>query len=149
VLVMCMKAKFWQRLTDILGRPELFADPRYAGFTERLQHRDALLAELEPIFRTRTTAEWIALLRGQVPCAPVNTVGAALADEQVRHRNMVVSVDHPRYGQLREVGCPIRIDDIEPRYGPGAALGADTEIILRELGLHADEIEALRAEGAI
>ena len=62
---------------------------------------------------------------------------------------MVVSVDHPRYGQLREVGCPIKIDDIEPRYAPGAALGADTDTILRELGLSADEIEALRRDRSI
>src|SRR5262245_812924 len=150
VLVMCMKDKFWRRLTEIIGRPDLASDPRYAGFPERLQHRAALLAELEPLFRTRTTAEWIALLRGQVPCAPVNTVAQALADEQVLHRNMVVAVEHPRYGTLREVGCPIKIDDLEPRYAPGAALGADTETILREwLGMSAAQIAAMRKEGAI
>lgn len=150
VLVMCMKDKFWQRLTELLGRTDLARDARYASFSERLQHRDALLAELEPIFRTRPTAEWIALLRGQVPCAPVNTVGQALVDEQVQHRNMVVSVEHPRYGHLREVGCPIKIDDLEPRYAPAAALGADTEAILSEwLGLSSLEIEALRHQRAI
>jgi crotonobetainyl-CoA:carnitine CoA-transferase CaiB-like acyl-CoA transferase len=73
-----------------------------------------------------------------------------LADEQVAHRRMVVSVEHPRYGTLREVGCPIKIDDLEPRYAPGAALGADTEPILSEwLGLTAAEIEALRKQRAI
>ena len=150
VLVMCMKEKFWQRLTDLLGRSDLARDPRYAGFAERLQHRGPLLAELEPIFRTRTTAEWIALLRGQVPCAPVNSVAQALADEQVRYRNMVVAVEHPRYGTLREVGCPIKIDHLEPRYAPGAALGADTDAILRDwLGLSAGEIAALRQQPAI
>jgi crotonobetainyl-CoA:carnitine CoA-transferase CaiB-like acyl-CoA transferase len=150
VLVMCMKDKFWQRLNELLERPDLPRDPRYAGFAERLQHRDALLAELEPIFRTRTTAEWIALLRGQVPCAPVNNLTEALADEQVAHRSMIVSVEHPRYGTLREVGCPIKIDDIEPRYAPGAALGADTDAILSDLlGMSAGEIAQLRDAGAI
>jgi crotonobetainyl-CoA:carnitine CoA-transferase CaiB-like acyl-CoA transferase len=150
VLVMCMKEKFWQRLTELLARPDLARDPQYAGFAARLQRRDALLAELEPIFRTRTTAEWIALLRGQVPCAPVNDVAQALADEQVAHRNMIVSVEHPRYGTLRAVGCPIKIDDIEPRYAPGAALGADTDAILSAwLGMSASEIEVLRRQGAI
>ena len=150
VLVMCMKEKFWRRLIDLLGRADLARDPRYASFADRLQHREALLAELEPLFRARTTAEWIASLRGQVPCAPVNTVAEALADEQVRHRNMIVSVEHPRYGTLREVGCPIKIDDLQPRYAPGAALGADTEAILREwLGMSADEIAVLRTQGAV
>lgn len=150
VLVMCMKEKFWRRLIELIGRPDLAGDPRYAGFAERLQHREALLAELEPLFRTGTTAEWIALLRGQVPCAPVNTIAQALADEQVLHRNMVVAVEHPRYGTLREVGCPIKIDDLEPRYAPGATLGADTDTILGEwLGMSAAQIAAMRKEGAI
>ncbi len=150
VLVMCMKEKFWQRLTELVGRPDLARDARYATFADRLQHREPLLAELEPIFRRRTSAEWIARLRGQVPCAAVNTVAEALADEQVRHRNMIVSVEHPRYGTLREVGCPIKIDDVEPRYRAGAALGADTDAILRDwLRMESEEIDALRAQGAI
>jgi crotonobetainyl-CoA:carnitine CoA-transferase CaiB-like acyl-CoA transferase len=150
VLVMCMKEKFWSRLTELIGRPDLARDPRYAGFGARLEHRAALLAELEPMFHARTTDEWIALLRGQVPCAPVNTIGEALAEEQTLHRDMVVSVDHPRYGALREVGCPIKIAGVEPRYRPGAALGADTDAILRDwLGMSAIEIAALRNEGAV
>jgi crotonobetainyl-CoA:carnitine CoA-transferase CaiB-like acyl-CoA transferase len=63
---------------------------------------------------------------------------------------MVVSVEHPRYGALREVGCPIKIDGVEPRYRAGASLGADTDAILRDwLGMSATEIDALRAQGAI
>jgi crotonobetainyl-CoA:carnitine CoA-transferase CaiB-like acyl-CoA transferase len=150
VLVMCMKEKFWQRLTDLLGRSDLARDPRYAGFPGRLTNGAALLAELEPIFRGRTTAEWLALLRGQVPCAPINSIGEALADEQALHRDMIAAVEHPRYGTLREVGCPIKIDDVAPRYQPGAALGADTDRILCDLlGMSAAEIDALRNEGAI
>jgi len=150
MLVMCMKEKFWLRLTELLGRPDLARDRRYVGFPERLANGPALLAELIPIFRSRPTAEWIGLLRGQVPCAPVNAVGEALADEQALHREMIVEVEHPRYGTLREVGCPIKIDDVEPRYQPAAALGADTDAILRDwLGMSAAEIEALRREGAV
>jgi crotonobetainyl-CoA:carnitine CoA-transferase CaiB-like acyl-CoA transferase len=150
MLVMCMKEKFWQRLTALLERPDLARDPRYAGFGARLTNRTALIAELDPIFRSRPTAEWLALLRGHVPCAPVNSVGDALADEQVAHRKMVVSVDHPEYGAVREVGCPIKIDDVDPRYAPAPPLGADTETILRDwLGMDASAIAWLRGEGAI
>jgi len=150
VVVMCMKEKFWQRFTDLLGRPDLGRDASYSGFPARLANRAALLAALEPIFRQRTTAQWLALLRGQVPCAPVNSVGEALADEQALHRDMIATVEHPRYGTLREVGCPIKIDDVTPRYRPGAALGADTDRVLLDLlGMSAADIEALRNEGAI
>jgi crotonobetainyl-CoA:carnitine CoA-transferase CaiB-like acyl-CoA transferase len=150
MLVMCMKEKFWERLTALLGRPDLARDPRYAGFSARLANRAALLAELEPIFGARPTAEWIALLRGQVPCAPVNSVGEALAEEQVLHRDMIVDVAHPRYGTLREVGCPIKIDGVEPRYAAAPPLGADTDAILREwLTMDDADIAALRQQGAI
>lgn len=150
MLVMCMKDKFWQRLTELIGRPDLACDPRYATFGGRFEHRGALLAVLEPIFRARTTAEWIAVLAGQVPCAPINTVSAALADPQVAHRNMLVTVDHPRYGPLREVGCPIKIDDVAPRYAAASPLGADTDSILREwLGMDDGAIAALRREEVI
>ncbi|MGH7788525.1 MAG: CaiB/BaiF CoA transferase family protein [Candidatus Binatia bacterium] len=150
MLVMCMKEKFWHRLCALLERPDLAADPRYADFAARLQHHAPLLAELERLFRTRPTADWIALLQGQVPCAPVNDLAAALADAQVQHRGMIVEVAHPHYGPLREVGCPIRIDDVEPRYTAAAALGADTDAILREwLGMDEAQIALVRAAGAL
>jgi crotonobetainyl-CoA:carnitine CoA-transferase CaiB-like acyl-CoA transferase len=80
----------------------------------------------------------------------VQTVSQALADPQTAARDMVITVDHPEFGPLREVGCPIKIDDVQPRYRPGAALGADTAAILREwLSFRDEEIEQLRVDGAI
>lgn len=150
MLVMCMKEKFWLQLTELIERPDLARDPRFADFAARLAHREPLLAELDACFRTRTTAEWIARLGGRVPCAPVNRVGEALADPQVQHREMVVRVQHPRYGTLREVGCPIKLDGVTPQYRPAAALGADTEPILRDwLGLDDAAIAALRRDGVV
>lgn len=150
VMVMCMKDKFWQRLCALIERPALASDPRYAGFAERLAHRAELVDELAAVFRGRPTAEWIERLRGQVPCAPINSVSQALADPQVAARDMLITVAHPQLGPLREVGCPIRIDDVEPRYHPAAALGADTAAILTEwLSAGEDEIEQLRRDGAI
>jgi crotonobetainyl-CoA:carnitine CoA-transferase CaiB-like acyl-CoA transferase len=150
MMVMCMKEKFWRRLCERIGRPELARDARYAGFAERLANRAALVDELSAVFRTRPTREWIDRLRGQVPCAPVQTISEALADPQTIARRLVVTVDHPAFGPLREVGCPIKIDDIQPRYRPGAPLGADTAAILREwLSASDDEIEQLRRDGAV
>jgi crotonobetainyl-CoA:carnitine CoA-transferase CaiB-like acyl-CoA transferase len=150
MMVMCMKEKFWQRLCELIERPALARDPRYAAFADRLANRAALVDELSAVFRTRPTHQWIDRLRGQVPCAPVQTVSEALADPQVAARGMVVTVDHPAFGPLREVGCPIKIDDVQPRYRPGAALGADTDAILREwLSASEDEIQQLRRDGAI
>jgi crotonobetainyl-CoA:carnitine CoA-transferase CaiB-like acyl-CoA transferase len=62
---------------------------------------------------------------------------------------MVVEVDHPRFGALRELGCPIKMDDVTPRYEPGAPLGADTAALLAEIGVSAAELTVLRAQGVI
>jgi crotonobetainyl-CoA:carnitine CoA-transferase CaiB-like acyl-CoA transferase len=150
LVIMCMKEKFWQRLADRLGLAHLKDDARFRTFQDRLAHRQELIALLKDVLRSRTTDEWLALLRGHVPCAPVYDVEQALKDEQVLAREMVITVDHPRFGPLREVGCPVKIDDVRPRYGPASRLGADTEDLLRDLlGLSHGEIERLRERGAI
>ncbi len=150
IMVVCLKEKFWELLAAALERHDLLADPRYADFAGRLTHKAELIGELERTFATRPTAEWLERLRGQVPVAPVNSVGEALSDEQVTARDMVIEVDHPVFGRLRETGNPIKVAGWrEPRYA-GPALGADTEAILRDLlGRGRAEIDALRARGVV
>lgn len=150
LVVACMKDKFWRRLAEMLGLGHLRDDPRFRTLADRHRNRAELIPILKEAFRTRTTAEWLALLRKDVPCAPVNSIPEALADEQVLARKMVISYEHPRFGTVRQVGCPIKIDDLEPRYGPAAALGADTDGLLRELlGMDDAEIAQVREKGAI
>src|SRR5207245_494248 len=83
---------------------------------------DALVTLLARTFVTRTTAEWLARLRGRVPVAPVHSVEEALADEQTVARQMVVDVPHPLFGTLREVGCPIKMSGVTPHHRPAAPL---------------------------
>lgn len=150
IVIMCMKEKFWQRLTGLLGAPSLADDPRFCSFADRLAHRDELIPLLQAVLLSKTTAEWLAILRGHVPCAPVYTVEEALQDEQVLAREMVVAVEHARFGRLREVGCPLKLGGTAPRYAPASRLGADTDELLRTLlGASAADIAAWRAAGAI
>src|SRR5262249_8279017 len=123
LVIMCMKQKFWERLAERMGLAQLLADPRFGTFADRLAHRATLVEVLKAGFRRRTTAEWVECLRGHVPVAPVYTVAEALADEQVLARDMVVEVMHPVFGRLREVGCPIRMKGVAPRYAAAASLG--------------------------
>jgi crotonobetainyl-CoA:carnitine CoA-transferase CaiB-like acyl-CoA transferase len=133
-----------------MGLAHLRDDPRFRTFQDRLAHRAELIALLQDVMRTKTTEEWLTVLRGHVPCAPVYTVEEALADEQVLARNMVIEVEHAQFGRLREVGCPIKMDDVSPRYEPASRLGADTDALLRELlKLSDSEIQTLRGHGAI
>jgi crotonobetainyl-CoA:carnitine CoA-transferase CaiB-like acyl-CoA transferase len=149
IVVMVMKEKFWERLTERMARPDLARDARFGTFADRLANRAALSALLEPEFRGRTTAEWVERLRGHVPVAPVYDVVEALADEQAAAREMIVTVDHPIFGVLREIGCPIKVSGTAPRYRPGAALGADTAAVLGEVGVEAEELAALRARAVV
>src|SRR5438874_1803584 len=149
IVIMCMKEKFWERLVERIGLAHLRDDPRFRTFADRLAHRDALRPILRAEFLRHTTAEWIERLRGQVPIAPVYAVEEALADEQVLAREMVIAVDHPRFGRLSEVGCPIKVDGVAPRYRPAAALGADTAAVLAEVGVGAGELAGLRARGVV
>jgi crotonobetainyl-CoA:carnitine CoA-transferase CaiB-like acyl-CoA transferase len=150
LVIMCMKEKFWQRLAERLGLAALLGDARFRTFADRLAHRAELIAILKDVLRTKTNAEWVAILRGHVPCAPVASLREALHAEQVLAREMVISYEHPHFGTVREVGCPIKIDEVRPRYGPASPLGADTDALLAALlGMSADEITALRAAGAI
>ncbi len=96
IVVGCAKEKFWQRLAIAIDRPELANDSRFATFAERSRNAEELLALLEPVFATRTAREWLDILGGAgVPCAPVNSVAAALRDEQTAARGMVVETDPP------------------------------------------------------
>jgi crotonobetainyl-CoA:carnitine CoA-transferase CaiB-like acyl-CoA transferase len=149
LVIMCMKEKFWARLIERMELPALRDDPRFCTFADRLAHRDALVPALQAAFRRRTTEEWVACLRGHVPVAPVHSVEEALGDDHVLAREMVVTVEHPRFGPLREVGCPIKLDGARPRYGPASGLGADTPALLAEIGIAPRELAALQARGVV
>jgi crotonobetainyl-CoA:carnitine CoA-transferase CaiB-like acyl-CoA transferase len=149
IVVMAMKDKFWRRLVELVGRPELADDPRFGSFGDRLANRSALIDLLRARLRERTTGEWLVALRGQVPVAPIYTVAEALADEQAQAREMVVEVPHPVLGVLRQVGSPIKMAGVRPDYRAAAALGADTDAVLDEIGIDADERARLRSAGVI
>jgi crotonobetainyl-CoA:carnitine CoA-transferase CaiB-like acyl-CoA transferase len=148
--IMCAKEKFWQALVHEIAEPEFSADPRFTRFVDRYAHRDALWTELDRIFKQRTTADWLGKLRGKVPCAPVNSVEEALRDEQVLARQMVIEVEHPEFGVMRQTGNPIKFSGDLESHSPASPLGADTDTILTDvLGYSAERIAALRASGAI
>jgi crotonobetainyl-CoA:carnitine CoA-transferase CaiB-like acyl-CoA transferase len=150
IVVFCNKEKFWLALIDALGLPELGRDPRFATFADRLAHKATLVPILKARFAEETTDAWLRRLRGRVPCAPVNTLAQALDDEQVRARGMIVEVEHPELGTLREVASPVRTAGTVPCVASAPRLGQHTDEILRGL-LQYDpaRIAALHASGAL
>lgn len=148
LVVMCAKEKFFQRLAQLMDLPELLADARFADFSARLEHRDVLVPILKERARTKTTKEWLEILRNNVPCAPVNTVPEALRDPQVAADGMVVTVEHEEFGPVSQLASPIRLGSESREHRRGPRLGEHTEEILREIGhlptTSLDELIAVR-----
>jgi crotonobetainyl-CoA:carnitine CoA-transferase CaiB-like acyl-CoA transferase len=151
IFIMCMKDAFFGRLCERLGRPELAREPRFASLAARYAQREALGEILGAILAQRTTAEWLERLRGAVPCAPVQDIAQALADPLVAELGLLWEVEHPDFGRLSEIGCPIQLPGSEPaprRRAP--RLGEDGEALLAQLlRLPPAEVERLRAAGIV
>jgi len=150
IVIFCNKDKFWRDLVETLGAAELAEDARFRTFGDRFANKDALLPLLQARFATRTTDEWLDRLRGRVPCAPVNDVRQALADPQVLARDMIVEVEHPDFGTLKEVRSPVRTEGEIRRPARAPRLGEHTDQILREVLSYSDStIARLRHAGVI
>lgn len=123
------------RLCEVIGRPELAEDQRFATNPARVEHRDDLIPILEEIFETRPTQAWIEdLLDAGVPCGPVNDIPTALSDPQAQARDMVQEIEHPQAGTIPLVGPvpKLRETPAEIRRAP-PLLGEHTEEVLRDV----------------
>lgn len=150
LVVMCAKEKFYQNLVRILGAPELAEDTRFRTFADRLENREALVALLKKLSRQETTATWLERLRGEVPCAPVNSVEEAFRDPLVDENNMILEMSHPEFDVVRQVASPIKISGVEMQHRRGPGLGEHTnEVLEHYLNLPPEEIEALREAGIV
>ncbi|HEX7124721.1 MAG TPA: CaiB/BaiF CoA-transferase family protein [Thermodesulfobacteriota bacterium] len=151
-LVVCVtNDKFWRSLCDLLERPDLKDDPRFATNPDRVAHREALLPLLEAAFATKPVAEWMGRLEAAgIPAAPIRTLDAALADPVVEARGMLAAVEHATAGTVRMPGVPWQGDAAPTAIRrPPPRLGEHTDEILAEIGYDAADIARMRASGAV
>ncbi|MBO9577461.1 MAG: CoA transferase [Microbacteriaceae bacterium] len=141
---------FWQGLARAFGVPELVDDPRFLDNELRREHRPELDAILEARADALTAPVLLARLTEEgVPSAPINDVAAALADPEIRERDMVLTLAG-RGDSIRTLGSPVKFSA-----GPAAAvaaprLGADTANVLRDVaGYDDDRLAELAASGAV
>jgi crotonobetainyl-CoA:carnitine CoA-transferase CaiB-like acyl-CoA transferase len=146
LFVMAQTQGFWELLCERLGRADLKA--QYPDFVARREHRDALTRILDGEFLKRNTQDWLAELRGTIPCAPVYDMAQALENPYFRERGGVQVFDHPDQPGFKLVASPFRLDEPLPAQ-PAPKLGEHTDALLRELGYGEAEIVKLKAQRAV
>ncbi|MDR7393204.1 MAG: CoA transferase [Armatimonadota bacterium] len=151
VMVAAYSPERWERLCRVLGCPDLASDPRFATNDLRVRNRPALRGALEPLFRTRTTAQWVeALQAADILCAPLLTYPELADSPHVAERQMVVEIAHPQAGSARVAGIPIRLSHTPGRLSRPAPLpGEHTREVLREAGYTDEEVAELLRCGAV
>lgn len=130
VYVMCMKEKFWEELARRVGRPELIADERFATPAARRAHRSELTSALDDAMSRKTSAEWLEILTGHIPIAPINDLGRAFANPFMETVGMVTTVPHPAKPDFKMLSNPLKIDGVRASQAVCSALGADNRALL-------------------
>jgi CoA:oxalate CoA-transferase len=144
--------ELWKRVCTLVERPELAGDPRFVTNELRTSNQRELKEELAPEIRKRSVDEWCGLLDGAgIPGGPVSTIDRVCENPQVRFRDMLVRVDHPRAGSTSLPGNPIKMGGGRPAvYSPAPPLGGNTEEILgRLLGPGDATLSELKHRGVV
>ncbi|MGH0035570.1 MAG: CaiB/BaiF CoA transferase family protein [Myxococcota bacterium] len=148
LLVMIDPRPYWPRLCRAIGREELVHDSRFEDDFARAANAAALIAILESVFAERSLEEWGERLDAEgLIWAPVKRVDEAIEDAQARELGYLPEIEHEDVGRFRTVAPPFRIQgaDLTPT-SAAPALDADGEDVLREAGLDAEQIAAVRGD---
>jgi crotonobetainyl-CoA:carnitine CoA-transferase CaiB-like acyl-CoA transferase len=144
----CTEPWLWENFCKAVGRPDFARFARKpdqfvrAANAEEVQARE----EIQKIIRTRTRDEWFEILvKADVCVGKVYHPEEMVTDPQVQARDMLVDVEHPVHGKVREFGIPIKLSETPGSVRQaGPYTGEHSDEVLRELGLGAEEIKALR-----
>ncbi|NBO08945.1 MAG: CoA transferase [Actinobacteria bacterium] len=150
IIVGCAKEKFWQRLTEVIGKPEWASDPRFTTFADRQKNATTLLPMLEEIIRQRTVDDWLSVLYpASIPCGPINDVAQAMLEPHTIARNLIFETEHPRYGTLKNLASPVKVgnDPVVHRRAPQRNENFD-EVMGGLLNYSPEKIASLSNAGA-
>jgi len=145
------QAAVWQKICDVVEKPEWKEDPDYATPSARLIRLNYIFDEIEKWTMTKTKFEVMELCNPHdIPVGPILSMKEISEDVSLRKSGTIVEVDHPERGKYLTVGCPIKFSDSSVEVTRSPLLGEHTDEILSEvLDYDADEIAAIRASGAV
>ena len=141
----------WESMCRAIGRGELIDDPRFLANGDRKAREDELAALLEETYTKETTGHWMEVLEAaRVPCGPINNLAQVYADPHVQARDMLVELEDPELGTLKNVGIPVKLSRTPGRIRHRAPdLGEHTEEVLLEAGYSPEEIARLGESGVV
>ena len=144
--------KQWGSLCDVLARPELKTDGRFAANRNRVANREVLVAELNRIFSERDVDDWLAdLTRTGLPCGRINSIPEVFAHPQAQARALTLESEHASAGTVKLTGFPYKFSQTPAQIQkPPPMLGQHTEEVLTSLlDYSSEDVASLRDKGAI
>jgi formyl-CoA transferase len=144
--------KQWGLLCDMLARPDLKADERFASNGKRVTNRAVLVDELNKAFAQKDVDDWLAdLVKASLPCGRINSVPEVFAHPQSQAREMILETEHASAGTVRVPGFPYKFSHTPAEIQkPPPTLGQHTEEVLTSLLDYSPEgVASLRDKGAI
>ena len=140
----------WAALCELIGLPELAADPRYDSVRKRAEHVDELVPQLREALSARTALEWEQLFGERVPCSPALEIEDMFDHPQVQAEEMLDTFTHPTVGSYRGLASAIKFGASAkpvPRAAP--TFGQHSDAVLASIGYSADDIAAMRQAGVV
>jgi len=145
------QAPVWEKICDVIGKPEWKTDPDYATPRARLPRLREIFDTIEQWTMTKTKLEVMEICNPlDIPVGPILSMKELAEDESLRKTGTVVEVDHPTRGKYLTVGNPIKLSDSISEVKRSPLLGEHTEEILTKvLGYSAKELAEIKSSGAI
>jgi len=145
------QAAVWEKICDVIGKPEWKEDPDYATPPARLPRLNEVFGTIEEWTMTKTKFEVMEICNPlDIPVGPILSMKELAEEPSLRETGTVVECDHPERGPYLSVGCPVKLSDTEVVVERSPLLGEHSDEILGEvLGYSDAEIAALREVGAV
>jgi crotonobetainyl-CoA:carnitine CoA-transferase CaiB-like acyl-CoA transferase len=143
--------RLFKILCDVIDMPQLVDDPMYGSNILRVENREVLIPIIQERLLTKPRDEWLAKLRESgFPCGPVNAIDEVFSDPQLLHRDMLVTMDHPKIGEIKQIGAPLKFSETPCSLDlPPPMLGQNTDEVLKFIGYTEDEVAALKKDDVV